>query len=450
MAELMAPRFDVKELFSGSKVNLNPLVRLENNIRVPADLEAVSTIGDNEVTPSWLGVKESDKEAVWKAVRSLYRTGMYPAVSICIRRHGEVVLNRSIGHAKGNGPGDSDALQLVTPDTPFCLFSASKAITAMLVHKLAEDKHVDLLTPVSYYIPAFAQGGKANITVHDVLSHRAGVPGIAPDVPRDVLYHPDEALRYICEMETLHSDGRVSAYHAITGGFVLAELVKVTTGMDIQAYLDQTFRQPLGMKYFSYGLDPSLHDSIARHYVTGMKNPPPIESILTKVLGVSVAEATELSNSPEFRSAVVPSGNIYATAEEASRFFQMMLDRGQWRDQQVLSPLSVLRGVREVGGARFDKSLMLPMRYSAGMMLGGKPVGMYGRDTHHAFGHLGFSNIFCWADPERDIACAILTTGKPVIGPHLVPVLKLIDLISSSCEPCVDGLYDLPQFHPAA
>ena len=97
----------------------------------------------------------------------------------------------------------------------------------------------------------------------------------------------------------------------------------------------------------------------------------------------------------------------------------MMLQRGEWQGQRVLDPVTVLRGTREVGGARLDKSLMLPMRYSAGMMLGGKPAGLYGVDTHHAFGHLGFSNILCWADPQRDLAVSIVSSGKPVISTHI-------------------------------
>ncbi len=414
---------------------------------VPEDLQPLTSIDPAESSDTLRsGVPQEVVEGIWAAAEDVFRSGMHPYVSVCVRRHGEMVLNRSLGYVTGAmGECEPVAADL---QTPVCLFSSSKAISAMLIHKLAEDGLIDLLTPVSYYIPAFAAGGKANITVHDVLSHRAGVPGIAADVPRDVLYDPDEALRYICAMETLHSDGRVSAYHAVTGGFVLAELVKVTAGMDIQRYLDKVFRQPLGMKYFTFGIDESQHANVARHYPTGLTNPKPIENILTNVLGVSVTEATELSNSPDFMSAVIPSGNIYATAEEACRFFQMMLDRGQWQDKPVLSPLSVLRGVREVGGARLDKSLKLPMRYSAGMMLGGHPVGLYGRKTHHAFGHLGFSNILCWADPERDMSAAILTTGKPVIGSHLLPLLKLVDRVSSGCAPCVDGLYDLPQYHP--
>jgi CubicO group peptidase (beta-lactamase class C family) len=97
--------------------------------------------------------------------------------------------------------------------------------------------------------------------------------------------------------------------------------------------------------------------------------------------------------------------------------------------------------VREMGKPQFDRSLVLPMRYSAGMMLGMNPVGLYGPKTHYAFGHLGFSNIICWADPERDIAVSILTTGKPVIGNHLLSFAKLLNGISSTLKPCVDMEY---------
>ena len=415
---------------------------------MPEDLLSLTDIDPNESRASDIsGVSADDVAQIWAGVEDFYRRGAHPFVSLCIRRHGEMILNRSLGYVKG-AMGECEPV-VGSLDTPVCLFSSSKAVSAMLIHKLAEQGHVDLLTPISYYIPEFAAGGKANITIHDLLCHRAGVPGIAPDVPRDVLYDPDEALRHICEMETLHSDGRVSAYHAVTGGFVMAKLVELTTGKSIQQYLDETIRQPLGMKYFTYGIDAQHHDAVARHYETGLKNPRIIDSILSKVLGASVSEVIEISNTPEFKSAVIPSGNIYATAEEACRFFQMMLGRGEWQGKQVLDPVTVLRGTREVGGARLDKSLKLPMRYSAGMMLGGKPAGLYGVDTHHAFGHLGFSNILCWADPQRDLAVSLVSTGKPVISTHIVPLLfNLLNKINTACGPCVDDLYDLPQYRP--
>ncbi|WP_372764759.1 serine hydrolase domain-containing protein [Litorivivens sp.] len=437
-------------MFARKKKLLQAIERkVFRGFEVPEDLAPLTDIDPNEAgAGNKSGVTAEEVESIWAGVEDFYRRGAHPFVSLCVRRHGEMILNRSLGYVKG-AMGECEPV-VGSLETPVCLFSSSKAVSAMLIHKLAEEGHVELLTPVSYYIPEFAAGGKANITIHDLLSHRAGVPGIAADVPRDVLYNPDEALRHICEMETLHSDGRISAYHAVTGGFVMAKLVEVTTGLTIQQYLDTVFRQPLGMKYFTYGIGEEHHDNVARHYETGLKNPKPIENLLSNVLGASVSEVIEISNSPEFKSSVIPSGNIYSTAEEACRFFQMMLDRGEWQGQRVLDPVTVLRGTREVGGARLDKSLMLPMRYSAGMMLGGKPAGLYGVDTHHAFGHLGFSNILCWADPQRDLAVSLVSSGKPVISSHIVPLLfTVLNRINKACEPCVDGLYDLPQYHPA-
>ena len=118
-------------------------------------------------------------DAIWRSVENMYATGMHPGISLVVRRHGQVVLKRAIGHAKGNGPGDVDEkLVPMTPDTPVCIFSASKAMAAMTVHLLSERKQLSLLDPVSHYIPEFAQNGKRDITIYQLLCHKAGIPTI--------------------------------------------------------------------------------------------------------------------------------------------------------------------------------------------------------------------------------------------------------------------------------
>ena len=62
---------------------------------------------------------------------------------------------------------------------------------------------------------------------------------------------------------------------------------------------------------------------------------------------------------------------------------------------------------------------------------------MYGPQTGQAFGHLGLSNIFCWADPQRDISVSILNTGKSIVGTHLPALIRLLFSISRAC-PSVD------------
>jgi CubicO group peptidase (beta-lactamase class C family) len=155
-------------------------------------------------------------------------------------------------------------------------------------------------------------------------------------------------------------------------------------------------------------------------------------------MGAHPEQAVAMTNDPRFYRAVIPSVNLFGTAEEVSRFYQMLLDNGQWQGKQVVDPLTVHRATRSLGRFALDKTLKLPMRYSAGFMLGGSPVGIYGLDTQYAYGHLGYANIVCWADPQRDIAVSLMNTGKLAVGPHLKALPALMHAISAQCQPVVD------------
>ncbi len=101
---------------------------------------------------------------------------------------------------------------------------------------------------------------------------------------------------------------------------------------------------------------------------------------------------------------------------------------------RVFEPITIRRATMEAGRLAIDRTVMLPMRYSAGLILGSSPFGMYGPFTQHAFGHPGFSNIMCWADFDRDIAVSLLNTGKAFLGKHLVPLFRLLARISRYCR----------------
>ena len=106
-----------------------------------------------------------------------------------------------------------------------------------------------------------------------------------------------------------------------------------------------------------------------------------------------------------------------------------------------MQPLTVHRAIQEAGKAEIDASLKVPMRYSPGFMMGGSPAGIYGKDSHFAYGHLGLSNVFVWADPQRDISVAILNTGKPVLGTHLASLPRLLFSIPEHC-PSVRDMHE--------
>ena len=101
---------------------------------IPRDLDSVINIDSKkEIDPHEVGLLQSDVDKIWDNIIKVYKTGVHPAITACIRHQGKVLLSRSIGHVSGNGPNDGPDTEKVvaTPDTPMCLYSTSKGITAL-------------------------------------------------------------------------------------------------------------------------------------------------------------------------------------------------------------------------------------------------------------------------------------------------------------------------------
>ena len=56
---------------------------------------------------------------------------------------------------------------------------------------------------------------------------------------------------------------------------------------------------------------------------------------------------------------------------------------------------------------------LMPLRWGTGYMLGSKRFGPFGLNAPAAFGHTGLVDIAIWADPERDLAVGVVSSGKP-------------------------------------
>ena len=186
---------------------------LSTTSRVTKNLaEVTSRSARGEDDPRAGGVEPEAVEGIWQSVERLYRSGVHPAIQLCIRRRGKVLLDRSIGHARGNGPADPPDAEkvLATTETPFNIYSASKAVTAMVVHLLDQRHEIHLDDTVSYYIPEYAKHGKERITIRQVLTHRAGVPNIPREaIDLDRLNDPAWVLGFLCEAVPLWRPGRL-------------------------------------------------------------------------------------------------------------------------------------------------------------------------------------------------------------------------------------------------
>ena len=400
---------------------------------MPRSPEAVTTIGE-EAPASAGGVSSDNVEAIWGAVIDWYRSGVHPALQICLRRNGHVILDRAIGHASGNGPRDDGNAERVeaTPETPFCIYSTSKAITAFVVHKLCERGLLELDDPIAKHVPGYERNGKELITVGHVLAHRSGVPNLPSHVlDLDNINNRELLAEALSDAKPSLKAGARLAYHAVSGGFILGEVVHQVTGKDIRTVLAEEFLDPLGFRWTNYGVATEDVGAVATNYITGPPTAPPFSNLLSRALGSGPDDLVDLTNDQRYLTGIVPSANTVTTANELSRFFEVMRCGGQLDGVRVIETATIRRALTEQSHLELDLSLGFPTRFSYGLMLGARLISLYGRDTQHAFGHLGFTNMLAWADPERAISVAVLNNGKPIVYPEVYRFLGTMQRITS-------------------
>lgn len=400
-------------------------------ICVPADLDSVTAIGDEEPA----AISAAAVERIWLAARHWYQAGMHPAIQLCLRHNGRVILDRAIGHGWGNGPHDDPEAEKipVTTSTPFCVYSAAKGISTTVVHLLAERGHFSLDDRVCEYLPEYTSHGKDRTTIRHVLTHSAGVPfatGPRPNLTR--MNDSDYARAQLAQLKPIHRPGLIHLYHGVTWGPLIREIVSAATGRGIREILATEILDPLGFRWTNYGVDKQDVALVAPSHVTGKPLPKPVAKAFRAAVGGTMAQIIPFSNTPMFLTGVVPSSNTVSNANELSRFAEILCRGGELDGIRIMGVDTVRTATRECRRLRPDIATGLtPMRWGSGYMLGSKRFGPFGRDTPAAFGHTGLTNVAMWADPERRLSVGVVSSGKPGRHPEAQRYTQLLDRISA-------------------
>lgn len=403
----------------------------DRRIRVPADLDAVTDRAEEDHSE----VDSAAVERIWAAARHWYSAGMHPAIQVCLRRNGKVILDRAIGHGWGNGPGDPvDAEQIpVSTSTPFCVYSTAKAITTTVTHMLVERGNFSLEDRVCDYLPEYTSHGKDRTTIRHVVTHSAGIPfatGPKPDLKR--MDDSEYAREMLGRMKPVYRPGLVHIYHGVTWGPLMREIIAAATGRSIRDILAEQILDPLGFRWTNYGVAAQDVPLVAPSHVTGKPLPAPIARAFKTAVGGTPQQIIPFSNTPEFLTGVVPSSNTVSNAHELSRFAEILRRGGELDGVRVLSPETLRAATKEARRLRPDLATGLaPMRWGTGYMLGSKRFGPFGRDAEGAFGHTGLTDIAMWADPQRALSVAVVSSGKPSGHPEAKRYPALLNAINA-------------------
>jgi CubicO group peptidase (beta-lactamase class C family) len=311
------------------------------------------------------------------------------AAQLCVIRDGEVVADRAFG---------------CPADSLFWLFSASKPVVALAVHMLAERGQLSLDDAVARHWPRFGQRGKDAITIRQVLQHRAGLP-VARGMAQDVLVMTDwsASVRAIEAAAPSLPPGTAPAYHILSYGFILGELVQRVTGTSLREFVHAEIFGPLGLRDTYLGLPG---DQWHRH--VPVRGGDPARRVTQLVVNRQVV-----------RGAVIPAAGISATARDIARLYTALLNGGELDGTRVLRPQTIQAATTPSSDGETDRFLHLQVRWAAGFQLGGEQRGPGGHGpmgtlaSRQAFGHNGSYACLAWADPSRRVAMAYLTAYLP-------------------------------------
>ncbi len=201
------------------------------------------------VAPGYQRIKEAFAEAQEKDEGG---------AQLCVYRYGKKVVDMWGGRTN-NRPYGEDTLAMI--------MSCTKGAVAVCANMLAERGLLDVEAPVARYWPEFAAGGKDKITVAHLLSHSAGLPGFDPDIGfcYTDLFDSELCTRRLGEMTPLWEPGTAYAYHFVTYGFLVGEVIRRITGKSVGRFFADEVADPLKLDFW-IGLPEREEDRVAPHF----------------------------------------------------------------------------------------------------------------------------------------------------------------------------------------
>jgi CubicO group peptidase (beta-lactamase class C family) len=375
-----------------------------------------------------------------RAMSGYVQCGDIPGIVTLVARGDEI-------HVDAVGTTTVDGSVPMRRDTIFRIASITKPITAAATMILVDDGALRLDDTVERWLPELANRrvlrridsqlddtvpAKRTITVRDLLTFCFGfgsvmaMPGAYPiqrpireghlggDGPPHPSWTPgpDEWMRRLGEIPLMYQPGERWAYN--TGSDVLGVLIARVSGQSFGAFLRERLFDPIGMKDTAFSVPTSTLERLPGCY---QFNPN-----TGKLEVFDSLENSEYSRQPAFESGA---GGLVSTVDDYFAFCRMLLNRGVWGKERVLSEAAVESMTRD--------QLSPEQKTGAEMFFGGHSSWGFGMavNIHREspwtvpgrFGWDGGFGTSAYSDPANDLI-GILLTQRMMQSPEPPAVFK--------------------------
>ena len=322
-----------------------------------------------------------------------------------------------------------------TKDTLVLIWSATKGLaSACLLHVLQEHK-IDIERRAAEFWPEFAQSGKDQITLAQLLSHQAGLAAL--DRAVDILDYA-AVIDALEKQEPNWPPGTAHGYHARTFGFLLDELVRRIADITLSEYWRKRFGEPLGLDLW-IGLPEKENARTATMYAPRIgKAPMPAQfyrdvatrgtfahKVFTSPRGLN---AVSEMNKPQIRAQPIVSFGGIGSANSLAKFYSILANQGQ-SGSDFFSE-QTMRWMTTTLTDGTDRVFQIPTAFSAGFMKEARESAKkIFTDLENAFGQPGAGGSHAFADPKNKIAFAyVMNQMEQSVLPN-EKSLRLVEVI---------------------
>ena len=253
-------------------------------------------------------------------------------------------------------------------DTIVGVASTTKTVTALCALLLADRGVIDLDAPVARYWPEFATQGKESVLVRHLLGHTSGLPGWTAEVAFEDLYDWNKVTSLLAAQAPWWTPGTASAYHAVTQGFLVGEVVRRVTGQSLGGFLTREIAGPLGAD-FHIGLDPSHFHRIAPS-IPNPEPPPPLGDATTIwgriAFNPQVPPVRDLD--ARWLTSEIPAGNGVGNARSVASLMSVLACGGEVGGGRLMSPAGCKAVLRQQSDG-VDLAFLTPVRWGMGLAL---------------------------------------------------------------------------------
>jgi len=360
-------------------------------------------------SPAELGFSVRPLEHLERLIQAHIAEGRYPGAQIALARHGKLALHRNFGNAR-----TEPAKAAVTDQNLFLLFSQTKVLTSATIWTLVEDGRISFMDRVADHLPEFAARGKAEITLHQVMTHQGGFP--SGDVTQASWTDHARMRTEVCDFSLDWTPGTRLQYHPRAAHLVQAMVIEAVTGQDFREVIRTRVLAPLGLdREIFVGVPAEEQARCADTY-----GPEPRD------------------NSAAFKAAGLPSGGGYATARGMVTFYQMLMNQGRLGNVRLFSPRLIAYVSRNHTGERGDAAMTdIPMHRGLGPHVRGESDRIRGLGTIGApatFGHGGVGSSYSWADPTSGVSFSYLTNYVAPDPWHSARLDRMANLVHAAID----------------